>query len=346
MASDPRQQAHSLKQRLLDQGERFSFFQALRLLRLLAKHENLDAENFAQIRPRLGLGFPKTDLHKIEQYSSSEYRITANFLGLYGVDSPLPTFYTEDLLDEQADGHSVNREFLDIFARSIYPLFFQAWLKSKPALRILEFQDTRMLQILYSLVGVEIDDGQLDQPGVGSLLFCGSIYNQQTRTASGLTTIISACFPGAVVEVKELQAIWGDIPEHQRLVLGQSACSIGEDAHLGQSCRSLDGVTLCLSDLTSELFFALMPGGSEHARMCFLIDYYLIEPLPIRVELILRHGEVSPVELSATSWSRLGMDSWLLAQSSKDISSMSFKLPLRQPAQSYTPVSKSQTLSQ
>jgi len=39
-----------------------------------------------------GLGEVERDGHR--------FLITATFLGLYGVSSPLPTFYTEDLMDE------------------------------------------------------------------------------------------------------------------------------------------------------------------------------------------------------------------------------------------------------
>jgi type VI secretion system protein ImpH len=329
MATDARQQTLDLKQKLLKSGEKFSFFQALRLLRLIAAAENVSEDDYVTVRPRLGLGFPTADIDTIESVASGGCQVTANFLGLYGVDSPLPTFYTEDLLVEQADGHAVNREFLDILAQSVYPLFFQAWLKSKPALRVLEYQDQRMLRILYSFVGLEIDDGQLNRPAVGSLLFCGSVYNQQTRTAAGLKTILSACFPAATVQVKELQPVWDMIPETQQCRLGMMANTLGEDAHLGDHCRSLDGLVIAMHDLSSDLYFSLMPGGAEHQRFSFLVDYYLIEALPLRVELTLREGQVAPTTLSKPFWSRLGMDSWLVHPTDTTGSSMWFDLQLR-----------------
>lgn len=329
MASDDRQKAADLVRRLLSRGDRYSFFQAYRLLRLLAKREGVDVREAIRVRPRLGLGFPQTDLQGIEALGVQRYRVTANFLGLYGVDSPLPTFYTEDLLDEQADGQSVNREFLDIFAQSIYPLFFEAWLKARPALRVIEYGDKRMLQILYAFVGIETPLAKLTQPGVGSLLYCGSIYNQQTRTAEGLQTILKACFRQAQVEIKQLQTAWVPIPEQQQCLLGERACALGDDAHLGSQCRTLDGLTIEMRDLPIGLYRQLSPGGREHERFKFLVDYYLIEPLPVRVELRLRRDEVQGSRLGAAHWSGLGEDTWLVSDDCSQLTDRYFSFELR-----------------
>ncbi len=331
MASDARQQAIDLTRRLLARGDHYSFFQAYRLLRLLANQEGVSAQEAIRVRPHLGLGFPKNDLQSIEAVAPQRFQVTANFMGLYGVDSPIQTFYTEELLDEQSEGQTVNREFLDIFAQSIYPMFFDAWLKARPALRVVEFGDERMLQILYAFVGIENPRAKFSQPGVGSLLHCGALYNQQTRTAAGLQAILKTSFPEAQVEVKQLQIAWVPIAEEQRMRLGKQACGLGDTTHLGFRCRTFDGVTIVLKDLPLERYRELTPGGIEHERLRFLIDYYLIEPLPLHVELRLRPGDAQKMQLASNNWSSLGRDTWLVSTSWVDPACMSFDLVLRKP---------------
>ena len=331
MASDARQQASDLTQRLLDRGDRYSFFQAYRLLRLLAKREGVAEQDAIRVRPRLGLGFPQTDLQGIEEHGRQRYRVTANFLGLYGVDSPLPTFYTEDLLNEQADGYAVNREFLDVFAQSIYPLFFEAWLKSRPALRVIEYGDTRMLEILYAFVGIEQPHSKFAQPGVGSLLYCGALYNQQTRTAEGLKAVLKASLPQSEVEIRQLQVAWVPIAPDQKFSLGHQACTLGEDAHVGDRCHTLDGIVIELTQLSIQAYRELLPGGAGHERFRFLVDYYLIEPLPVRVELVLRNGEAKPARVAGSEWSHLGTDTWLVRGQDESLAGTSFQLRLREP---------------
>lgn len=331
MASDAWRQAANLTERLLARGDRYSFFQAYRLLRLLAGREGVTAQEAIRVRPRLGLGFPQTDLQGIEEDGHRRYHVTANFLGLYGVDSPLPTFYTEDLLNEQADGYAVNREFLDIFAQSIYPMFFDAWLKSRPALRVIEYGDTRMLEILYAFVGIERPHSKFVQPGVGSLLSCGALYNQQTRTAEGLKAVLKASFPKSEVEIRQLQVAWVSIAPSQRFGLGQQACTLGEDAHLGDRCRTLDAIAIELTELSIQTYRDLLPGGADHERFRFLVDYYLIEPLPVRVGLVLRKGEAKPARVGVPEWSNLGTDTWLVNDRADSTASTSFELRLREP---------------
>ncbi|UOD50073.1 type VI secretion system baseplate subunit TssG [Orrella daihaiensis] len=331
MASDARHQAADLTKRLLARGDRYSFFQAYRLLRLLAKREGVAEQDAIRVRPRLGLGFPQTDLQGIEEHGRQRYRVTANFLGLYGVDSPLPTFYTEDLLNEQADGYAVNREFLDVFAQSIYPMFFEAWLKSRPALRVIEYGDTRMLEILYAFVGIEQPHSKFSQPGVGSLLYCGALYNQQTRTAEGLKAVLKASLPNAQVEVRQLQVAWVAIAPEQRFSLGREACTLGDNAHLGARCRTLDGISIELTNLSIQSYRELLPGGTGHERFRFLVDYYLIEPLPVRVGLRLKAGEAAPARVVGIEWSSLGADTWLVSGLDEESVSTSFELRLREP---------------
>src|SRR5690606_24804533 len=100
MASENGSEDAALKARLLKSGGRYAFFQAWRLLRLMGQAQAGSPVDI-RVRPNLTLDFPGTDLNSIEQLGPNRYRLTANFLGLYGVTSPLPNFITEDLLDEQ-----------------------------------------------------------------------------------------------------------------------------------------------------------------------------------------------------------------------------------------------------
>lgn len=329
MATNVGQQAVDLNDRLLSHGDQYSFFQANRLLRLLSHNFGISTANDLRTRPTLGLGFPKSDIHSIEAMHGGGYRMYANFLGLYGVDSPLPTFYTEDLLIERADGSEVNREFLDIFAQSVYPLFFRAWLKPRISLRVVEYEESRILGILFAFVGVPEPKRFLKQPGIASLLNCGALYSQQVRSAAGLQAIIEASFLSVEVQVKQLQRVWVSVPQDQTLLLGMQACALGETSHLGSKCQSMGGITIVLNEVDVDLFRDLLPGGVQFERLKFLVDYYLIEPLPVRVELSLKSTYVQTCQLSANKWGQLGQDTWLLKEQYQGPVNTFFELPIR-----------------
>ena len=161
MAAETRTTADAVKALLLTNGEKYSYFQAIRLLRLYDRHTGLNQENL-RVRPRLGLGFPENDIDRIESMPSGGYRITANFFGLYGVASPLPTYYTEDLFEEEREGHHVTRDFLDVVHYAMYPLLFDAWAKYRVEQRIVEDRHEASLNQLYAFVGLHDPDLRAD----------------------------------------------------------------------------------------------------------------------------------------------------------------------------------------
>ncbi|MFO8111269.1 MAG: type VI secretion system baseplate subunit TssG [Desulfosalsimonadaceae bacterium] len=72
----------------------------------------------------MSLAFPPADIDRIQEMDLQEhsgYEITANFLGLYGISSPLPTFYTEELMHEAAEDESVCRDFIDVINQRCGP---------------------------------------------------------------------------------------------------------------------------------------------------------------------------------------------------------------------------------
>ena len=326
MATETRTTAIALEEALLAHGERFSYFQAMRLLRLFGKVHGF-AEDSLRVRPKLGLGFPESDIDSIELRPEGGYRVTANFFGLYGVASPLPTYYTEDLFEEQREGRHATRDFLDVVHHAMYPLLYDAWRKYRVQLRVIEDHDHSLLDHLFSFVG--LDDRALRDslPFSGELLRYAGLFNLRPRSASGLQTLLADAFSPAQVEIDSCTLRALPIPLDQRLRLGTQANRLGEDTYLG--CEIDDyssSLTIRLGELPEELFHMLLPGTQGHERLRFLTRYYLIDPLDVRVELGLRRMEtqsarfhsgdqqlVGPEGLGTTpgDWSRLGLNTWL-----------------------------------
>lgn len=311
MATETGSEAAAIKARLLSQGERFSFFQAYRLLRRLSPEGTTNVEDI-RFRPDISLGFPGRDLSSITERKDGRYQVAANFLGLYGVSSPLPNFYTEDLLAEDQQELHARRDFLDIISQTIYPIFFRAWLKSKVHLRIVEFDDTRMLDIFYTFIGINQPEKYRDQPGFEALLHFGALYTQSSRSALGLKTILSTSYPDTYIDIIEQDIRTLGIPVEQHLYLGSQATTLGVDTHLGSEfncCNS--NLTIKMRDVEDDLFRRLLPGGDEHRRLCFMVQQYLTDPLNVVVEVYLKQGVAQPVVLGQESWSKLGLDTWL-----------------------------------
>jgi len=318
-----------VEQRLLANGERYAYFQAVRLLRLFGKADG-HAGDTLRTRPQLTLAFPEADIDRIEKRAEGGYRITANFFGLYGVASPLPTYYTEDLLDEQREGRHATRDFLDIVHYALYPLLFEAWSKYRLQRRVIEENDRKVENLLYAFVG--LDDPTLRQalPYAKDLLRYAGLFNLRPHSALGLKVVLSDAFQPAIVDIDCCVPTVVPIPADQRLSLGLQGHCLGENAYLGAEISDVSSsLKIRLGDLPEALFHRLLPGEPDHERLRFLVDYYLTDPLTVTVELELRFNEVRTARTQndeGMKWCRLGLDTWLAPEASQRTTRAQFNL--------------------
>ncbi len=311
-----------LKTRLLDQGHEYAFFQALRLLRYQVRNEQgADADEKAlsrhiRVRPELSLNFPGTDLAGIAQSASApgRYSVTATFLGLYGASSPLPAFYTEDLLEERRNDRSIIRDFLDVINTPIYDLLFGIWRKYQLAPQIEEERDPRTMDRLYCLLGLGSGAfrNRLENPY--HLLRYIGLATQLPRSAEGLRTLLADLLETADIEVIPCVERMAPVPAHQRLYLNQSGNILGENSVLGERVPDRMGqFRIRIASADGELLHRLLPDGELFEQIREMIRFYLDQPLDWDMEIILKPGEADGIILGREPWASLGWNTWLLA---------------------------------
>ncbi len=312
MADENREPAADLRHDLLREGHAFSFFQAMRLLRLITG----GAQDQIAVRPALALDFPAADIREITASGddSESFRITATFLGLYGVSSPLPTFYTEDLLDEAAEDESSTRDFLDLIHTRLYHLLYGCWLKYRTFLALVEEQDLPQLERLFCLIGLGEAPLRQDLDKPLRLLRYAGLLSQSPRSALGLETMLSDALTGLKVRVLPCRETRALIPTDQRLRLGIAGATLGGDAFLGMEIADRMGaLRLSIGPLKRADFQRLLPGAPDHATLMQLTRLYLSDPLDFDLELVLGEDQLQTCCLGEPLWSRLGLDTWIFS---------------------------------
>lgn len=84
-----------------------------------------------RFRPWPGMGFPVSTLKAVENDEDQPTlppTVRTTFLGMYGVDSPLPTTYLDDIA-QRREGHEAITSFLDIFSHRITTQYYRIWRK-------------------------------------------------------------------------------------------------------------------------------------------------------------------------------------------------------------------------
>ena len=316
----------NLEESLLQEGHSYSFFQAVRLIRLILRRQN-DARDaasvegrFLRIRPELTLGFPSSDIARIEEVplenDGRRFIIYATFLGLYGTSSPLPSFYTEDLLHEASDDKSVTRDFIDVINSSIYPLFINSLLKYNLFLQICEEKNQDYLERIQSLAGLNVGR---DQDSARALSRYSGIMCQHPRSAHGLKTMLNDSLDGIPVHIRQCVPRIVAIPEDQRASIGLSNASLGEDLYLGSEIHECMGkFRIILGPIPPEIAFSCFPGGSVLKQAVFLVDNYLDSPLEYDFEMLFDPAGVPSISLGDESGAAMGVNSWLAGGSSDE----------------------------
>lgn len=293
---------------LLDESGRYAFFQAMRLLRQQFPDEQ-SLRDHVRVRPALSLAFPDADIDHVRRDDSGRYHIEATFFGLYGVTSPLPTFYTEDLIQEFMQGHSAMRDFMDILHASLYPLLYRAWEKYRLWLVVGEQNNTRRLQQLYATIGIA-DAPPWEDVALAMLPFAGNL-STFPRSALGLQGLLQGLLHGIAVRVDPCVTRSVSIPEEARTRLGERAHVLGEDTILGEHVQDCAGnVDITIGPMPASDFHSLLPGAPLHERLRRVIAWYL--PTPLRCELHLwLDDRVRQCARLGAGWHALGRNTWL-----------------------------------
>ncbi|MEW6261641.1 MAG: type VI secretion system baseplate subunit TssG [Thermodesulfobacteriota bacterium] len=322
MAGQDRRPPTDLKSDLLERPRAYSFFQAVRLLRFYAQQFRQDREeglfhDLLRIRALLSLSFPGTDVESIEEVPAEpgvRYRITATFLGLYGASSPLPTHYTEDLLDEAAEDRSVTRDFLDVLGDPYYRLFFQAWNKNRWFLKTVEEEAAPYLERLFCLLGLGLKEFWQAVPQSRRLWRYIGLFTMSPRPALGLKTLLADALDLPQLDVINNVARLMAIPEDQQCRLGLQGSGLGRDSYLGSLIADRMGkIRIEAGPLGEDKFHDLLPGGEAFAQVGELSRLYLTQPLEREIELVVKEDEVRTMALGQPKWSWLGYDTWLFA---------------------------------
>lgn len=285
-----------------------------------ANQGDQDKPTRLQIQPELNLDYPQSDIKEISRDDETGgYRITTTFFGLYGVSSPLPGFYTEELLDDEWDEYRSRKDFFDVIHNHVYPLLYEAWLKYKFSHNAVEFVDPKYCEIIFSLIGLD-QSFRSKQEKSGYLLKYAGLLGQRTRSLLGLKTILQDFLGELGVDIKPCQQRKVPIVKSQRCLLGMQNATLGQDACIGKEVVDRSGkFSIEIGPLSARQFSSIKQGRAIVDRIKSLLRIYLVQPLEFNISLLLKPGALKPGRLGDSASSVLGNNCWLINQPNKEI---------------------------
>ena len=315
-----------IKRLLLEKGNSIPYVQVIRLLHLFLRkqHKELDDKeifNLIRVRPHLALEFPGTDVVSVKEIDkeAKRFQITATFLGLYGSSSPLPTFYTEDLIEEEREDRSGSRDFLDLINQQFYNLYYRVWEKYAVSHRLSEDYENRSYLLLFSLLGIADPETRNFLRHDHRFLSYIGLACQHPRSAEGLRALLAGMLRQPSVSVHQCVEYQATIPMEQRAFLGVENCRLGDDAHVGSLVRDRMGkFKIHIGPVSADAFQDLLPGRADHALLLECVRFYCDQSLLWELDLKIKHEEMETCQPGNPAWGSLGWNAWLFSGTTRN----------------------------
>jgi len=246
-------------------------------------------DDLVRFRPDPGMGFPASELRAVEFDEAQPQRpptVRTRLLGLYGVDSPLPTAYLDDIT-LQRDGHEALEAFLDIFNHRIFTQFYRVWRKySYPACFEAGGTDATS-QCLLGLIGLGIPGtAERIATPVSRFLALLGVMRLPTRNAEGVQALVRLLSPRTQATITAHDPHKVEIARPAGFYVSGFA-RLGDNPALGPYAFDVNSQLLVqLHSENTEEIHQWLPGAQLHSDLLVLLRVYLGWRCTARLQLV------------------------------------------------------------
>lgn len=317
-----------LRERLTEEGWRFDFFQAVRLMQ-----RDLDggapvgttddpARERIRFHSDVSLSFPATEVGGISRGDAVDdpWELQVNFMGVatpasYG-SLPLP--YAELILELKRDRSRVLRDFLDLFNHRLISLFYRAWEKYRYAVvyeRLGPGESGLFERCMMSLLGMGTPGmtGRLAMDD-RALMARAHALVRRGISARGLADLVRDYF-GVPARVRQFVPHWYTIEEEERTRLGRRSNRLGVDAVLGERVpMAQTRFRVVLGPLGWERLCDFLPTGSAFGPLAELCSMAAGPEYDFEFQFVLDAGSAPGLRLGSDQAGQaplLGWSTWL-----------------------------------
>jgi type VI secretion system protein ImpH len=309
---------------LIDRPEKFEFFQAVRLARMIwagradVGTEADPGEEVLRFRSDVSLVFPRSDLVELEPPTEGRPMAVAR-VAFLGAATPasfgsLPLRYATALQELAAARNDALRDFLDLFNHRFVSLFYRAWEKYRFAVRFEHGEHSFFEDALFALVGMGTPGLRGRLPfGDHALLHRAGLLALAPVPSVALCSLVESYF-GVPVRVEQFEPRWYALDPEEQTTLGRANSSLGQDTVVGSSVRLCQHrFRIALGPLPWDVYERHLPAGSAYPASVELVRFATSEELEFDLQLVLRREDVPPLVLGegGARRTRLGWTTWI-----------------------------------
>ena len=254
-----------------------------------------------RFRSHPGMGFPASEIKRLEPPGESHLppAVRITFTGLYGVESPLPTHYIDDIT-QRREGYEATADFLDIFNHRLIAQYYRIWRKYTYPATFKEGGKDKTSQYLLGLVGLGID-GCADSIAtpVSRFLALLPVMLLPGRTAEGMASLVRLLAPNSRAE------IWHHdrcrVPLKNPLTLSVTRpVTLTNRPVMGSYATDVNSqVLMKLTTTDPAEVQGWLPGGALHTDLMALLHVWLGSRLDVRLQLCIDRSLLPDATISS-----------------------------------------------
>lgn len=348
MPATKRRHQSSLIRHLIDQPQRFQFFQAVRVIDLWLRRDapahGRTLDSVLRFKNSVSLSFPASQIEALsidadvpldsesalqcalEHRQLRRIGITPAFMGFLGINGVLPYDYTETVAAQiHFDKNEGGRAFFDTFSHRSMALFYRAWEKCRVEYRVDDKGRDGFLQLQLALAGKQATRASERRqagaappaPPDGAIADeVAARYAALTRhrplPADVIAGVLAEYF-GLPFRLEPFVGAWETQQPEERTRLRIHHCQLGVNTMLGPRYWRRDlCARLWIGPLARADFDRFLPLDSGGKALRSMLTLFAVPTVRFEVRPILRRADVAPVALDFRS--RLGYGAFLIGK--------------------------------
>ncbi len=306
--------------RLLEQPQGFDLFQAISLLErdgmadghgAIGESDGSGSTEAVRLSSHVSLGFEASDVKSARRGAATgeAYTLSTPVLSLLGQAGPLPSAFTELVIERNAAKDFATADFLDILHHRLLSLFYLSRKRRRLGLGWSSPQASTVARATDHLCGLNLAARPKHAPWLRHAGLLGGAPRSMASLCAMLSDRYAMSFRG-----EQFVGGWQRLEDDELTALGDGhgAPELGRTAFLGRRVwDQAAAIRLQAYDQPMARVMDLLPGGAQHDDFKAAVRGFI--PSALRVEVLLTPTADTLVAggLSSAAAPRLGWNAWM-----------------------------------
>ncbi|RXJ98329.1 type VI secretion system baseplate subunit TssG [Arcobacter sp. CECT 8986] len=275
---------------------------------------SLEVYEYIRFKANPSLSFQKSEIAKVEFIKEKDLKveITLNFLSIFGSASPMPSHYSEMVLDS-LDSDKVLYDFLNLFNHHLQKFVYPIWQNHRYYIQYQNDLSDRFSKYIFSFLGLYSNRIENNSSlNLKKLLPYLGILCMKHKSAGTLKSILRHYLDHQNLEIIQCVKDKYDIPTWQHCKLGEKNSSLNSSFLIGESVESRNAkFQILLKDVKNYQLVEYSILGKKMKELKELISFSLNEPLKHEICFEIKKEEKSCLNLENNKNQFLGINTWI-----------------------------------